>query len=190
MNSPLLHQLAKNWIWILLRGIVAILFGVLAIAWPGVTLITLVILYGVYALLDGVFALIAAVLGGTVVPRWWLVLVGLICLGAGIATLAYPGMTALLLLMFIGVAAIARGVFEIIGAIQLRKEIDNEWWLILDGALSVLFGLFVLIFPGAGALALIFVIGCYAILTGVMLVSFALRLRKHLPEHEPKGAAT
>jgi uncharacterized membrane protein HdeD (DUF308 family) len=179
MNSTLLHQLARNWIWILLRGVVAIAFGTLAIVWPGVTLFTLVILYGAYALLDGVLALIAAVMGGTFVPRWWLVLVGVILLGVGIVTLASPGITALVLLMFIGGAAVARGVFEIVGAIQIRKEIDNEWLLILNGVLCVLFGLFVLIRPGAGALALLWVIGFYAIAAGVLLVAFALRLRKH-----------
>lgn len=179
LPSTLLHLLARNWIWILLRGIVAIAFGVLAILWPGLTVFTLVILYGAFAAADGVLALIAAIMGGTFVPRWWLVLVGLVGIGVGIMTFAWPGITALVLLMFIGGWAIVRGVFEIAGAIQLRKEIDNEWLLVINGALCVLFGISVILFPGAGAVALSWVIGTYAIIVGVLLVMFALRLRKH-----------
>ena len=98
---------------------------------------------------------------------------------AGAVTFFYPGVTALVLVLLIGAWAIAHGIFEIIGAIQLRKEIDNEWWLVLAGALSVLFGLAVLAAPGAGALALIWVIGAYAIAFGAMLVVLSLRLRQH-----------
>lgn len=179
MNTSLLHLLAQNWSFILLRGIVAILFGVAAIAWPGLTIFMLVILFGASAIADGVLALIVAIKGGTPIPRWWLVLIGLIGIGAGIATMAMPGMTALVLLMIIGGVAVARGIFEIIGAIQVRKVIDNEWFLIFHGAVSVLFGLYVLVFPGQGALALIFAIGFYAIFIGLLMVAFALRLRKH-----------
>jgi uncharacterized membrane protein HdeD (DUF308 family) len=179
MNASLLHLLSRNWSLILLRGIVAILFGIMALAWPGITLLVFVMLYGASAAADGVLALIAAVRGGTPAPRWWLVLVGLVGLAAGAVTLIFPGMTAIVLVMLIGGFAIARGIFEIIGAIQIRKEIDDEWWLILHGAVSVLFGLYVLIFPGAGALALIWAIAIFAIFIGIMMVMFALRLRKH-----------
>ncbi len=95
----------------------------------------------------------------------------------------WPGITGLVLLFFIAGWAIATGIMEIIGAIKLRKEIDNEWWLIATGVLSVLFGVMIAIQPGAGALALVFVIGSFAILYGILLISFSLRLRKHL--HEP-----
>jgi uncharacterized membrane protein HdeD (DUF308 family) len=176
-----LHALAKGWWLFLLRGIAGILFGVLAFIWPGITLLTLVIFYGAFALVDGVFALIAAAKGRgtTAMPTWWLVLVGLAGVLAGIATFLWPGLTALLLVIFIGAWALIRGIFEIIGAIQLRKEIDNEWWLILSGAISVLFGLIVLIAPGAGALGLIWAIAAFSIVSGVMLIAFALRLRPH-----------
>src|SRR5215813_8157588 len=177
---PMLHALAKAWWLVLLRGIAGIVFGVLAFIWPGLTLITLVLLYGAYALVDGVLSLIAAFTGGAKpVPTWWLVVVGLLGIAAGLVTFLYPGITALVLIFFIGGWAIAHGIFEIIGAIRLRKEIENEWWLILAGVLSVIFGLLVLVIPGAGALALIWVIGAYSIMFGIMFVALSLRLRKH-----------
>lgn len=176
----LLHGLAKNWWLILLRGIAAIVFGILAFAWPGITLLSLVILYGAYALVDGVLSVAAAVGGGGgAAPRWWLVVVGLLGIAAGLLTFFWPQITALVLLMFIGAWALIHGVFEIIGAIRLRKEIDNEWMLILSGALSVLFGAAMLIMPGAGALALIWVIGAYSIIFGILFIGFAFRLKKH-----------
>jgi uncharacterized membrane protein HdeD (DUF308 family) len=177
--ASLVHALARNWWLELLRGIAAIVFGVLAFAWPGITLVTLVLFYGAFALVDGVFALIAAVRGGSPMPRWWLALVGLAGIAAGILTFAWPGITALVLLIFIAVWAIVIGVMEIYGAIRLRKEIANEWLLILNGVVSVLFGAVLLWRPGTGALALIWVIGAYAIFLGIVYIAFALKLRKH-----------
>jgi uncharacterized membrane protein HdeD (DUF308 family) len=179
-HSPVLHALAERWWVMLLRGIAAIIFGVLAFAWPGLTLLTLVIIYGAYALVDGVLALVAAFTGGAKpIPTWWLIVVGLLGIGAGVVTFLYPGMTALVLVVFIGVWSIAHGIFEIVGAIQLRKEIDNEWLLVLAGAMSVVFGIVILMWPGAGALALVWLIGAYAIVFGALLVGFALKLRSH-----------
>jgi len=175
----LLHALAKNWWLLLLRGIAAIIFGILAFAWPGITLLTLVILYGAYALVDGVLSIWAAIGGGSATPRWWLIVVGLLGIAAGLLTFFWPGITAFVLLMFIGAWALVHGIFEIIGAIRLRKEIDNEWMLILSGVLSVLFGAAMLIMPGAGALALIWVIGAYSIIFGVLFIGFAFRLKNH-----------
>lgn len=180
LGATMVHALAKNWWLLLLRGIAAIIFGVLAFAWPGITLVTLVLLYGAYALVDGVFAIIAAMRGGTPAPRWWLVVVGLLGIAAGILTLVMPGLTAILLLYFIAFWAIATGVMQIFGAIKLRQEIDNEWLLILSGAVSVLFGIGVLISPGAGALALVWVIGAYAVIEGVLLVALSFRLKNHV----------
>jgi uncharacterized membrane protein HdeD (DUF308 family) len=175
----LLRALAHNWWLILLRGIAAILFGILAFVWPGVTLLTLVLLYGIFAIADGVLAIAAAVMGGAPMPRWWLALLGLLGIVVGGMTLAWPGITALVLLLFIAAWAIVSGIMQIIGAIQLRKEIDDEWWLIAGGVVSVLFGLVLIVQPGTGALALVWLIGTFAFLYGVILVSFALRLRKH-----------
>jgi uncharacterized membrane protein HdeD (DUF308 family) len=176
----LLHALAKSWWLVLLRGIAAIIFGILAFAWPGITLLTLVILYGAWALVDGVCALIAAFSNRErVVPTWWLIVVGLAGIAAGLVTFFWPGVTAVVLVLFIGAWSLVHGIFEIIGAIRLRKEIDNEWWLILAGALSVIFGLIVLAAPGAGALGLIWAIGAYSIVFGALLVGLSFRLRQH-----------
>jgi len=183
----MLHALAKCWWLLLLRGIAGVIFGVLAFIWPGLTLVTLVLLYGAFALVDGVLSLVAAFTGSAKpVPTWWLVVVGLLGIGAGIATFVMPGITAILLILFMGGWALVHGIFEIIGAIQLRKEIDNEWMLILSGVVSVLFGLLVLIAPGAGALGLVWAIAAYSIVFGISFVALAFRLTKH--EHEPAQA--
>jgi uncharacterized membrane protein HdeD (DUF308 family) len=180
LGSAMVHALAKNWWMLLLRGIAAIIFGGLALAWPGMTLLTLVLFYGAYALIDGVLAIGAAIAGGTLLPRWWLAVVGLLGIAAGLLTLMMPGLTTVVLLYLIAGWAIATGVFQIIGAIRLRKEIDNEWLLILGGIVSVLFGGAMFAAPGAGALALITVIGIYAVFIGVLLVALSFRLRKHV----------
>lgn len=174
-----LPALAQSWWVFLLRGLVAIAFGVCALAWPGATLVTLVLFYGAFALIDGVFAVISALRGSGSGSRWWLALVGLLGIVAGLVTYFAPGLTALALLMVIGVWALVYGIFEIIGAIRLRKEIDNEWLLLIHGALAALFGIMVLVRPGAGALALIWLIAMFAILSGVLLIAFAFRIKKH-----------
>lgn len=179
LGSAMVHALAKNWWLLLLRGIAAIIFGLLAFAWPGLTLLTLILFYGAFALVDGVLAIIAAITSGAPAPRWWLAIVGLLGIAAGLLTFLMPGLTALVLLFFIAGWAIATGVFQIIGAIKLRKEIDNEWLLILGGIISVLFGVSMMLAPGAGALALVWVIGAYSIVMGVLFVALAFRLRKH-----------
>lgn len=176
----LLPALAENWWMFLLRGIAAIAFGLLSLFWPVLTLLALVLMYGAYAFVDGVFAIVAAARGrGGPMPRWWLALVGALGVFAGLATFFWPDITALVLIAIIGAWALVSGVFEIVGAIRLRKEIDNEWLLILHGVLGVLFGLFVLVQPGAGGLALVWVIGGFALVSGLLLVSFAFRLKKH-----------
>ncbi len=178
--GPVLYTFAKNWWLLFLRGVAAIVFGVLVFVWPGLTLFTLVILYGAYAFADGIFSLGAAIAGrGGGVPTWWLVVTGLVGIAAGLITFVWPGLTVLLLIMFIGVWAVVHGVFEIVGAIELRKEIENEWLLILFGAISVLFGAALLLRPDAGALAFLWVIGAYAIVIGVLMVMLSLRLRAY-----------
>lgn len=179
LGPAMVHALAKNWWLLLLRGIAAIIFGVLAFAWPGLTLLTLILFYGAFALVDGVLAIVAAVTGGAPAPRWWLAIVGLLGIAAGLLTFLMPGVSALVLLFFIAGWAIATGVLQIIGAIQLRKEIDNEWLLILGGVISVLFGVGMMLAPGAGALALVWVIGIYSVVMGVMFIALAFRLKKH-----------
>lgn len=179
-TPSLLHSLTDHWWLFLIRGIAAIIFGVLAFAWPGVTLVVLVLFFGAFALVDGIASLIAAITGrGATAPRWWLAIIGLVGIAAGLLTFFWPAVTAVLLLYFIAGWAIAMGVFQIIGAIQLRKEIDNEWLLVLSGVVSVLFGILLLAVPGTGLLALIWLIAIDAIIFGVLVIGFGLRLRKH-----------
>lgn len=180
---PMLHALAQNWWLILLRGIVAVLFGVLAFVWPGITLLTLVLFYGVFAFFDGVLSLAAAVRGGAPAPRWWLALVGVFGIAAGILTVFWPQITALVLLLFIAGWAIVTGVLEVWGAIKLRHEIEGEWLLIASGVLAIAFGILLVMWPGAGALAMVLVIGSFAIMYGLLLIGFAFRLRKHATVH-------
>jgi uncharacterized membrane protein HdeD (DUF308 family) len=177
---PLVRTLAENWWLVLLRGLASIVFGILAFVWPGLTLVALIFLWGAYALVDGAIALWAAISGkaGAIAPRWWLAVVGIVGLLAGVVAFGSPGLTALVLLMFIAGWAVVIGVLEIWGAIQLRKEIDGEWWLVLSGMLSIAFGVFLFARPGQGALALIWVIGVFAILHGCTLIALSLRLKK------------
>jgi uncharacterized membrane protein HdeD (DUF308 family) len=179
LMRPTLDALARNWWLILLRGVAAIIFGILTFMWPGLTLVTLVLLYGAFSFLDGLFSIAAAVKGGSPMPRWWLALVGLLGIGVGVITLLWPQITGIVLLMFIAGWAIASGVLQIIGAIRLRKEIEGEWLLIASGVLSVIFGVALIMFPGAGALSLALVIGVFAVAYGVLLIGFSLRLKKH-----------
>jgi len=179
LMRPTMDALARNWWLIFLRGICAVIFGVLTFFWPGLTLLTLVLFYGAFSLLDGAFSIAAAVKGGAPMPRWWLALVGLLGIGVGVITLFWPQITGFVLLLFIAGWAIASGVLQIIGAIKLRQEIEGEWLLIASCVLSVLFGIGVILFPGAGALSLALVIGAFAVAYGVLLIGFALRLKKH-----------
>ena len=180
LASTIAAPLARHWWVFLIRGLVAIAFGLVAFFYPGITLVTLVLLYGAYALVDGVFAVVAAVRGKEGMgPRWWLALVGVLGIVAGLVTYLYPGLTTLVLLTVIGIWALLYGITEIIGAIRLRKEIDNEWLLMMHGALAVLFGLMVLFRPGAGALALVWLIASFAFASGVLLIALAFRLKSH-----------
>jgi uncharacterized membrane protein HdeD (DUF308 family) len=181
-TEPLLHALAQNWWLLLLKGLCAIVFGFLAFAWPGITLTTLILLYAAFAFADGALAVVAALRGGTgngMGSRWWLAFVGLCGIAAGIVAVVWPGLTALVLLFLIAFWAIAIGIAEIIGAIRLRKEIEGEWWLILSGIVSVLFGIALLMRPATGALAVVWLIGAFAIAYGVLTIGLALRLRRH-----------
>ena len=176
--QALLEDLSSHWWVILLRGIVGIIFAVLAFALPGATLLSLVFVYGAYAMLDGAFALSMTYLAARQQRRWWpYLLEGLAGLGAGIVAFAVPGIAALVLLYLIAAWAIVTGVVEIIAAIDLRKQMPNEWLLGLSGALSILFGILVAVQPDAGALAVVWTIGLYALLYGVTLVVLAVRVR-------------
>jgi len=168
--------LTRNWWVLLLRGLLAILFAVFTFASPGITLASLILLFGAFAFTDGVLHLIAAVRSGS--GNWWaLLLAGIFGIGAGAVTFAYPGLTALSLLYFIAFWSISSGVAQMIAAVRLRKEIEGEWRLALAGLLSVIFGIFLAAAPGAGALGLLMVIAAYAFVVGIVLILLGFKLR-------------
>jgi uncharacterized membrane protein HdeD (DUF308 family) len=188
----MLETLTRNW-WVLaVRGALAVLFGLLALIWPGITVLALVLLFGAYALVDGVMALYTALFdrGRTGGRGGWLVLEGVAGVLAAIGAFVWPGITALVLLYLIAAWALVTGVAEILAAIRLRREIEGEWLMILSGALSILFGLLAFLFPGAGALAVVWLIAAYAIAFGVVMVILAFRLRRHGVGTVAGGAAS
>lgn len=182
-HQPILSQqplalLSKQWGWVALRGVCALIFGVLALALPGLTLSILVIFWGAYVLIDGVVSLVAGFrMGDNGKPLWSLILIGLLGIGAGVLTFFLPGLTALTLVLIIGSWAIAIGLLQIVAAVRFRKHIQGEWLHALSGVLSVVFGVAVVWRPGVGAIALAWLIGWFAIFFGVMLIAMAFRLR-------------
>ncbi len=175
----------RHWWAIGLRGIAAIVFGILAFIWPGITLAVLVMLFGAYALVDGVLSIVSAVRSGGA-HVWGLLLEGIVSILAGVAAFAFPGVIALFLVLVIASWAIVKGALEVISAVRLRKVIDNEWAWIAGGLLSVIFGLILLGLPGAGALALVWLIGAYAVIFGSTLVVLAWRVRDLETSHHVK----
>jgi uncharacterized membrane protein HdeD (DUF308 family) len=171
-------SLARNWWILLVRGILAIVFGVLVIVWPMLAWVVIVASFGAYALLDGTLALVSAISGRGGRHWWALALEGVVGIGAGVLTFYWPGATGLVLLWFIAYWAIATGVFEIFAAFRLRAEVQDEWLLALSGLLSVVFGAALILLPAAGALALAWLIAAYALLFGVLMVGLAFRLRR------------
>jgi uncharacterized membrane protein HdeD (DUF308 family) len=173
----MLDTLARNWWALALRGVAAVLFGLLTFFLPGITLVTLVVLFGTYALVDGLFNLLAFFRVAS--HHWALLIEGVIGIIAGVLTFTWPTITAIALLYLIAFWAIFTGVFEIVAGIRLRQVIANEWLLLLMGVLSALFGFLILFAPGAGALAIVLSIGVYALMFGIVLLALAFRLRGH-----------
>jgi uncharacterized membrane protein HdeD (DUF308 family) len=171
--------LSRAWWVLLLRGVVAIAFGALTWFQPGITLAALVMIFGAYTLVDGVLGAWAGIAGRKEDEDWWVLLLGgLIGIGIGLMTFLAPGLTALGLLFYIAVWAIATGVLEILAAIRLRKEIEGEWRLVLGGLVSVAFGALLMARPGAGALAVLSVIAIFAVVFGILRVLLAFKVRK------------
>ena len=178
MVDERVESLTLNWWALAIRGVAAVLFGGLTFLLPAITLATLVFLFGAYAVVEGVFNVIAAARGYREGQTWWALLFeGLVSIAAGVVTFALPGVTAFALLYVIAAWAVITGVFEIVAAVRLREEIRNELWLVLSGILSLAFGVLAMIFPGAGALAVVLWIGAYAVVFGAMLIALAFRLR-------------
>lgn len=184
---PLPHQpltvmvllYTRSWKWLLVRGVLALLFGIAALVWPALSLAVLVGLFAAFALLSGVLAVWAAVKHRATYRRWWLLLLqGLLGVAAAVLALVWPEITALVLLVLVAAWAIVTGALEIVLAVRLRREIEGEWLLGLAGLLSVVFGVLLVAVPSAGLVALAWLVGLYAIVYGVVLVVLALKLRK------------
>jgi uncharacterized membrane protein HdeD (DUF308 family) len=176
-GGAMLNTLSDNWPILVLRGIAAVIFGVLALAWPGITLLAMVILFGAYALVEGI-ATLAMAFTRSERRRPSLVLGGILDIAAGIVTFLFPAISALALLVVIAVWAIITGVVEIYSGIELRRQIQGEAWLIVGGALSVVFGVLLLSAPGPGLLTITWLIGIYALAFGIALLVLAFRLRR------------
>ncbi|WP_406312755.1 HdeD family acid-resistance protein [Streptosporangium sp. NBC_01639] len=180
------ERLSRTW-WVhLVRGGCAILFGLLAVFWPAITVLALVIVFGAYAILNGVFAIFGS---GRSASRTWMIVYGVLSVLAGILAFVWPGMTALALLFVIASWAVVTGIVEIVAAIRLRKEMTGEWMFIVSGVLSVLFGILLFVWPASGALAVVWLIATMAIVYGVALVVLAFRV-KALGSRRPGGSGT
>jgi uncharacterized membrane protein HdeD (DUF308 family) len=167
---------ASSWV-LALRGLVAILFGLAALFWPGLVLAVLIVFFGAYALVDGVLAIIAALRSSARGMRRLLLIEGAIGILFGILALFWPGLTALTLLYIIAFWAILSGIDRIVMAIMLRREIENEWSIALSGVLSVILGIVLILLPGAGLLAYTWLIGLLALAVGIALIYYAFRVR-------------
>ena len=191
--------LSRNWWAVALRGAAAVIFGILALIWPGITLYALVLIFGAYALVDGAFTLAAA--AGRSDPdapttgRGWLIARGVAGIALGLLTVFWPRITAVALLWTIAAWAVVTGVLEIVTAIRLRRVLRREWLLALNGVLAVVFGILLVVWPATGALALVILIGVAALVFGVMLLVEGFRLRRlsrgrHVPIGEQQRPAT
>jgi uncharacterized membrane protein HdeD (DUF308 family) len=179
----MLEKISRNWWMFALRGVVAIIFGVVAFARPEQALQALILVFGAYALVDGIFAMFAGIASYRHFERWWAVLLeGVAGVVIGLLTFFWPNITALVLLYFIAAWALITGIFEIVVAIQLRHVITGEWMLILGGLLSILFGVLLFVSPAVGAVSVIWMIGIYAITFGILEIVFAYRLHALLRE--------
>jgi uncharacterized membrane protein HdeD (DUF308 family) len=176
----MLEYLSRYWWTLAVRGALAVLFGLAALLWPGVTLRILVWLYGFYAVVDGLLALAALLVGGRLASgrRGWLVLEGVVGIAAGVFAFLWPGITALVLLYLIAAWMAVTGLLEVAAAIALRRELRGEWLLALAGILSVVFGIFLFVRPGEGAIAVVWAIGLFAIVFGIALLVLGVRLRR------------
>jgi len=175
----MLDALKEYWWVLLVRGLLAVAFGLVAVAWPDLTLFWVIMLFGVYVIGDGLAEIWSGFQNRSRHDRWWVeILIGLAGIVAGILIISLPGVTAVVAMYFIAAWMVVMGVLQVIYAIRLRETISNEWLIVLAGVLSVLLGLYFFAFPGDGAVSLVWLVGVYAILFGVILAIFSFRARK------------
>jgi uncharacterized membrane protein HdeD (DUF308 family) len=179
--------ISRTW-WVLaLQGLCALVFAIVALLWPGITLLWLVVLFAAYALISGAAAVVGAVNNRESEEYWWLLLLlGLVSIAAGVIAVLHPDLTALVLVLLMGANAMITGVLDIVIAVQLRKVIRGEWLLAAAGIVSIAFGIFVFLYPGAGALAMVWLISFYAVATGILLLAVAFRIKGLAKPARPK----
>lgn len=174
-HDPVIELLTRNWWLVALRGVLAVIFGLVTLVWPDLTLLALIFLWGFYALVDG----ISSIALGAAVPghRWSNILIGVVGVLAGLVAIMLPGETAVVLLVIIAIWAIVAGVVQVVAGIALRRAMAHAWFLIVTGALTLVLGVVLLFEPGAGALALVTTIAIFAVIWGISLIMMAFRLR-------------
>jgi uncharacterized membrane protein HdeD (DUF308 family) len=177
-EAGMLELLQTYWWTFLIRGFLALAFGIMALIWPGITLMALVLLFGIYVVVEGIFSIVAAFSNREARAWWILLLEGIVSIAVGGIAFIWPGITAVVLLIFIAIWAIFTGLLEIGAAVQLRKEMQGEWILALIGVLSILIGIILIFNPAAGALAVVWLIGIYAVIFGGLLVFLGMKFRK------------
>jgi len=188
-TGTLADLLNRNWWLLALRGLAGVVFAVIAFAWPGITLIALIFLFGGYAIVSGILAFVAAARAPKGYPRFGsLIFEGIMSIIAGVLAFFVPGITALALVLLIAAWAIVTGIMEIVSAIRLRKVIRNEWLLVLAGLASLALGALLVLAPGAGALAMVFWIAAFTLVSSVLLIVLAFRLRRWTRAAAPSPA--
>jgi len=185
VNTTIAQLLSRFWWLLLIRGAISVIFGILVITWPGISLLSLLVVFGVYVLADGVGNVVTAIGGRDEQENWWLLLLsGLAGIFVGLLTFFKPGLTALVLLFYIAIWAISTGVLHIVTALRLRKVVGGEIWMVLGGIASVLLGILLMANPGEGALTVLWLVGAYGIVFGAILIILALRARRFIKRAE------
>jgi uncharacterized membrane protein HdeD (DUF308 family) len=178
----LIETLKRHW-WVpVIRGIAAIAFGIVAFVYPGLTIATLVLFFGAWVLIDGIFRIVGAIGHRASDSDWgWQLVIGLLGIVVGLLTFHAPQITALALVIYIAAWALMIGASEIAAAVKLRREIKGEWFLILMGLASIVFAVLLLWNPVAGAAAVIWLIAWYAVVLGILAIFFGFRLKTLRP---------
>lgn len=178
IENPGAQVVMRNWWMMALRGVLAIIFGLIALFFPGIVLLAFIYVFAAYALIDGIFAVIVAIRERGSLSRWgWLLFEGILGIVAGVFAFVYPGVTALVLLYIVAAWAIVTGIMEIIAAFVIREYVSREWALALAGILSIAFGIILFVLPGTGLLSILWLVGIYSIIFGILFIIRAFQLR-------------
>ena len=179
----MLELVARSWWVYIVRGVLALVFGLFAYLNPAITMKILLIFFGIFIFIEGLLAIVGSIAGRKYSDIWWLVLLeGIAGVIIGVITFTRPAVTGMVLIVFVALWAIWSGLFRIITAIRLRKELDSEWLLIFGGIISILFGVMLFAHPGAGIVAIAWLIGFFASMSGILMITFGIKARKFQKE--------